>query len=79
MSVDNFDVIKWIRFAQMDYDTAVNMVNLHDPIPIEIVCYHCQQSIEKILKAYAIGNNDKLIRTHDLSVLLNQCRQYSPE
>ena len=79
MSADNFDVIKWIRFAQMDYDTAVNMVNLHNPIPIEIVCYHCQQSVEKILKAYAIANEEKLIRTHDLSILLNQCRQYSPE
>ena len=79
MSVDSFDIGKWIRLAQMDYDAALNMVKLHNPIPVEIVCYHCQQSAEKILKAYAIAKGEKLAKTHDLSVLLNQCRQHFPD
>ena len=78
MSVDS-DIGKWVRLAQMDYDAAENMVNLHNPVPIEIVCYHAQQSAEKILKAYAIANGEKLIKTHDLSVLLNQCARHSPD
>ena len=79
MKADNIDVKKWIKFAQMDYDTALNMVQLHRPIPIEYVCYHCQQSAEKILKAYAMAKKGTLIKTHDLMVLLNQCSEYHRE
>ena len=79
MSADNLDVIKWIQYALMDYNAAVNMTKLHRPVPIEIVCYHCQQSAEKILKAFVIANNETLIKTHDLTVLLSQCSQYSLE
>jgi len=79
MSGDNIDIAKWIHFAMADYTAAINMVLLHKPIPIEIVCYHCQQAAEKLLKAYIIAKNETLIKTHDLVVLLNQCRQYSAD
>jgi HEPN domain-containing protein len=79
MSGDNLDVGKWIRYALADHTAAVNMVLLHNPIPIEIVCYHCQQAAEKILKAYALAKNEPLIKTHDLVVLLNQCKGHSIE
>jgi len=79
MSGDNLDVSKWIKYALSDYSTAINLVRLHNPVPIEIVCYHCQQAAEKILKAYAIAKNKTLVKTHDLVVLLNQCRQHSVE
>lgn len=73
---DSVDVNEWIRFAQMDFDAAKNMSVLHKPIPLEIVCYHCQQSAEKILKAYAIAQGEFIIKTHDLKVLLDQCIKY---
>jgi HEPN domain-containing protein len=76
---DNLDVSEWIRYAQMDYDAAKNMAILHNPVPLEIVCYHCQQSAEKILKAYAIARGEPLIKTHDLNILLNQCKKYIPQ
>jgi HEPN domain-containing protein len=79
MSGDNIDVNKWIQYAMADYTAALNMVRLHKPIPIEIVCYHCQQAAEKLLKAYIIAKNDTLVKTHDLVVLLSQCRQYSTD
>ena len=79
MNGDNLDIIKWIQFAQMDYDAAINMVKLHRPVPIEIVCYHCQQAAEKILKAFVIAKSETLIKTHDLAVLLNQCRKHEAE
>ena len=77
MNEDNLDVAKWIQYALKDYTAAVKMVQLHRPIPIEIVCYHCQQAAEKILKAYAIAKDETPIKTHDLVILLNQCRQHS--
>ena len=76
MSADNLDVSQWVRFAQMDYDYALKSSETFCPVPIEIICYHCQQSAEKILKAYAIAKNQTLIKTHDLIVLLKQCGQY---
>ena len=76
---DNLDIKEWIRFAQMDYDAAKNMSVLFQPVPLEIVCFHCQQAAEKILKAYALANGEPLIRTHDLSVILAQCKKYNQE
>jgi HEPN domain-containing protein len=50
---DSFCVQEWIRFAEMDLNSA-NILSNHYPQPVEIICYHCQQSAEKILKAFAI-------------------------
>jgi len=77
--MDNLIVGEWIRFAQMDYDHVLKTVETHYPIPIEIVCYHCQQSVEKIFKSFIIMKNGLLTKTHDLSILLEQCKQYSPD
>jgi len=74
---DNLDIKEWIRFAQMDYDAAKKMAGTHRPIPLEIVCYHCQQSVEKILKAFVIAKVGTLTKTHDLVFLLNQCKRIS--
>jgi len=48
---DDLNINEWVRFAQMDYTAAKDMSVLHHPVPLEIVCYHCQQRAEKILKA----------------------------
>jgi len=73
---DNLDVNEWIRFAQMDYDHAQKTADTFRPLPIEIICYHCQQSAEKILKAYTIAKDGTLTKTHDLVFLLEQCKQH---
>ena len=76
---DNLDIKEWVRFAQMDYDAAKNMSALFHPVPLEIVCFHCQQAAEKILKAYALANGESLIKTHDLSIILAQCKKHNQE
>jgi HEPN domain-containing protein len=75
MSTDSLDVEKWIRFAQMDFDSAVALAERFRP-PIEVVSYLCQQSAEKILKAYTIANTNTLIKTHILKDLLKLSIQY---
>jgi HEPN domain-containing protein len=42
--------------------------------PIEIICYHCQQSVEKSLKAFLCANEIKIPKTHDTGYL---CRKYA--
>ena len=75
----SLNIQRWIRFAQSDYDTAYKMSILHNPVPLEIVCYHCQQSVEKILKAYALAHSEPLVKTHDLKSVLKQCMGYDDE
>ncbi len=63
---------EWLNFANRDLQSAVFLQNMY-PIPFEIICYHCQQSAEKFLKAYLILNDVKVKRTHDLVVLQEDC------
>ncbi|MDR3012885.1 MAG: HEPN domain-containing protein [Chitinispirillales bacterium] len=75
---DSLDVLKWIKFAQNDYEAAVILSERFRP-PIEAVCYHCQQSAEKILKAYVIAQTGKREKTHNLELVLNECLPYSTD
>ena len=70
---DSLRISRWVKFAQRDYDTAENISVLHNPVPLEIVCYLCQQSAEKILKSYAIAKGEPLMKTHDLDNVLKLC------
>ena len=45
---------EWMDFAKMDYLTAKHLYGNMYPKPLEIICYHCQQSIEKLLKGVLI-------------------------
>jgi HEPN domain-containing protein len=55
----------WILLA--DQDIKVSEIIMGDDEPLtNIVAFHCQQAIEKYLKAYLIENNVSLIKTHDL-------------
>ena len=42
-------VKEWLRLAEMDLESAGFLFNLHRT-PVEIICYHCQQSGEKFSK-----------------------------
>jgi HEPN domain-containing protein len=79
MSIRNIDIEEWVSIAQSDYDYALKTSKIFYPVPIEMICYHCQQSVEKILKAYSLAKGNKLTKTHDLEVLIEQCKQHSPD
>jgi HEPN domain-containing protein len=79
MSTNNPVVNEWIYFAQMDYDHAFKSARTFHPVPIEIICYHCQQSVEKILKGYIVAQEGTVAKTHDLESLIEQCKKYSSD
>ena len=55
----------WVLLA--DKDLYVAELIIKDDYPLtNIVAFHCQQSIEKYLKALIIEKNIPLIKTHDL-------------
>jgi len=70
------DVVKeWVAFSEMDLKTATHLYETMNPRPLEIICYHCQQSAEKILKAYLIYWRIRPDRTHDLRLLRGECEK----
>lgn len=75
--MDNLSRAKeWQNFAEMDLSTAEYLQEMR-PIPIEIICYHCQQAAEKILKGYLVLKGERIPRMHDLDELCMRCLKYS--
>lgn len=65
---------QWLDIAERDFGVAKHLFELYRPMPLEIICYHCQQCAEKALKALyiALDTPGGVPRTHDLSLLLDQ-------
>lgn len=69
------EVVKeWIFLAESDLNSAVFLKGMF-PVPIEIICYHCQQCAEKYLKAFLAFNDELIIKTHDLTILNKMCNK----
>jgi HEPN domain-containing protein len=44
---------EWFQYADSDFEAAKFLQSMR-PVPLEIICYHCQQSGEKYLKGLPI-------------------------
>ena len=65
-------VNEWLEFANKDISSAKYLLNMR-PVPLEIICYHCEQAAEKALKGYLIKHDIEPPRTHDLRLLCKMC------
>jgi HEPN domain-containing protein len=74
--MDNHVAKKLAGLAIKDYKSAESMSKTFYPIPLEIVCFLCQQSAEKILKVYLLTKGERLVKTHDVDALLETCKKY---
>ncbi|MBN1291956.1 MAG: HEPN domain-containing protein [Candidatus Latescibacteria bacterium] len=71
--MDNRDVAReWFNIADADLLSAEFLQNMR-PIPVEIICYHCQQSAEKYLKGFLLFHGKTITRSHDLLILNRMC------
>lgn len=66
---------EWLQIAYDDYDSAKFLYDNKIPKPLEIICYHCQQSAEKSLKAYICASGKDVQKTHETSRLCKQCSE----
>jgi HEPN domain-containing protein len=73
--MDKRAISEWIAYSDRDLSSAKYLCGMN-PKPLEIICYHCQQSAEKMLKAYWIHRNINPPRTHDLELLRAECETY---
>jgi HEPN domain-containing protein len=65
----------WLLWAENDLIIASILIN-HPEVTVSGVFYHCQQCIEKALKAYLSFKKQAKPKTHDLIKLMRLCTQF---
>lgn len=63
---------EWLDHARDDLRVARYLMDAQ-PAPCEIICFHCQQAVEKALKGYLIFHDQEAPRTHDTELLCQMC------
>ncbi|GAH19992.1 unnamed protein product [marine sediment metagenome] len=61
---------EWIHKADHDIGMAKLAIE-HKAEYTDLICFHCQQAVEKYLKAYLVHLNIVFRKTHSLSYLLD--------
>lgn len=64
----------WLLKAGNDMKAARQMIESSDPVT-DVACFHCQQAVEKYLKAYLIYQNKEFEKNHNLFSLQNYCAE----
>ncbi len=73
MNNDAKDYIKqWIIKANEDL-LVVDKLTEFNIIAASSVCFHCQQAVEKFLKAFLFANGIEIRKTHNIEFLLSEC------
>lgn len=67
---------KWLVIAKEDLLAAKGLLKLE---LFSSAVYHCQQSVEKSLKAYLAFKQCSISKTHDLIHLLELCMSFDQE
>ena len=75
MTID--PIHEWIVLADQDEASARFLLGMR-PMPLEVICFHCQQSVEKSLKALMAKHGMEIPRTHDLLELLDLIVSLAP-
>ena len=78
------DYRAWVQYAQNDLSVAIReMERTTSPKqrPYEVILYHCQQAVEKMLKAYLVNKGFPIVAGsqgwgHDLNALRTHCSAF---
>ena len=76
----NDDILQWVEKAEGDFEGAVILSKKRSTKSMHLICFACQQSAEKYLKAFLVASNVSFPKTHDLTYqLLPLCKKIDPE
>ncbi len=70
----NGKAAEWLNRAQADL-TAAELLLKFDKYPTAILAFHCQQAVEKSLKAFLTAQQIEFRFRHDLAYLLDLCSE----
>jgi len=68
----------WISKAEKDLLTAEHELSFPDAVT-ESISFHCQQAVEKFLKAYLISLGIPFTKTHEIGELITKCENKDRE
>jgi len=63
---------EWLLKAAHDERSAKILLKSEFPVT-DTACFHCQQAVEKLLKAYLVYKEEKFAKVHNVSYLLDLC------
>ena len=79
MNQETKDYIKlWVLKAADDL-IVIDKLTQFEVIATSAVCFHCQQVVEKYLKAFLISQGVEIRKTHNIEFLLAQCEEFDPD
>ena len=64
----------WFVKGDHDLQAAEIILKENDP-PTDMICFHCQQAVEKYLKGFLVNQGITFFKEHDLIYLLDLCKQ----
>ena len=77
--MDKTEILQqWLKIGKNELRSAEHLSIMHHPTPDEVICFLCQQSAEKYLKAYIFLHDIEPDKTHDLRELLRKCETFNP-
>lgn len=65
-------VSQWIIKASHDLKIGIGESTATDPAT-DMICFHMQQCVEKLLKAFIVFHEREMTRTHDIALLIEEC------
>jgi len=69
---------QWIAKAADDL-IVIEKLTQFEVIATSAVCFHCQQVVEKYLKAYLIAQGVEIRKTHNIEFLLAECEEFDSD
>lgn len=70
--------LEWINFAANDLSVATHLNEVFRPLPENTICWLCQQSVEKSLKAILAYHDVKIKKIHDIGLILKDTAKLEP-
>ena len=64
---------QWIEIAERDLLAAQHELAREDDMISEAICFHCQQAVEKFVKAYLVFFDIPFEKIHDIGELIEMC------
>lgn len=69
---------QWIEKAGDDL-IVIEKLTEFEVVATSAVCFHCQQVVEKYLKAFLIANGVEIRKTHNIEFLLAECEEFDSD
>lgn len=71
------EIREWLQKAKNDLLSAQILMK-HEPPVLDTASFHCQQAVEKVLKAFLVWKGVSFEKVHSLTYFLDLCEAQEP-